>query len=76
MLSWRSLRRERIALAEAVADALVSELGVEAYDRARHCKRDATTHEMTAHWSQVALAIARRLRGRRRPIAVPILPKG
>jgi hypothetical protein len=75
MLSWRSRRRERIAFAEAVADALVCEFGVQAYRKARQAKCDATTQEMTAHWSQVALVIARRLRSQRRSTAVPILPE-
>ena len=44
-------------MAEAVADALIR---VEAYRKARQRKRDATTREMTAHWNQVALAIARK----------------
>jgi hypothetical protein len=57
--SWRAVRRDRIAVAEAVADALITEFGVEAYREARRRKRDATTNDLTAHWSRVALAINR-----------------
>jgi hypothetical protein len=48
-----------------VADGLIGEFGVEAYREARRRKRDATTHDLTAHWSRVALAIAR-MQGRPR----------
>ena len=59
MRSWRAVQRERIAVAEAVAEAMVSEFGLEAYREARRRKRDATTNDLTAHWSRVALAINR-----------------
>ena len=61
MRSWRAVRRERIELAEAVADALISELGVEAYREARRRKRDAITDDLTTHWGRVALAVARKI---------------
>jgi len=62
MRSWTAFQRERVAIAEAVADAMISEFGVEAYREARIRKRDATTNDLTAHWKRVALAITRKIR--------------
>jgi hypothetical protein len=59
--SWRAFQRERIAFAEAAADVLINEFGVDAYREARRRKRDATTHDLTAHSSRVALAVARKI---------------
>jgi hypothetical protein len=57
--SWRAFQRDRIAIPEAMADALISEFGIEAYREARRRKCEATTHDLTAYWSQVASAISR-----------------
>ena len=33
MMSWRRLRRERIAWADTVGDAFIAELGIDAYSK-------------------------------------------
>ena len=49
---------------EAEAEALISQFGVQAYRIARSSEQEAKTPELTARWRRVALAIARRTRGR------------
>jgi hypothetical protein len=62
MMSWRRLRRERIAWADTVGDAFIAELGIDAYSKARGLRRDAATCELTTHWALVAQTIARKMR--------------
>ena len=62
MMSWRRLRRERIAWADTVGDAFIAELGIDAYSKACGLRRDAATCELTTHWARVAQTIARKMR--------------
>ncbi len=58
MLSF--LRRQRVKPEgiEAEAEALIRELGVEAYSAARQREREASSDALAKYWSRVALAIA------------------
>ncbi len=49
----------------AEANALLSQLGVEAYQAARRRAQEASSDAMARDWSSVAAAIARRTRMRR-----------
>jgi hypothetical protein len=62
MMSWRRLRRERIAWADTVGDAFIAEFGIDAYSNARRLERDATNPDLTSHWNHVAQTIARKTR--------------
>jgi hypothetical protein len=61
MLGWLRRRRERIEHIEAEAEALVDELGFGAYAEARLRERDANDFSELRYWSQVTLAIARKV---------------
>jgi hypothetical protein len=61
MLGWLRRRRERIEHIEAEAEALVDELGFGAYAEARLKEREANDFSELRYWSQVALAIARKV---------------
>ena len=57
MLSW--LRRRKTAeRIDAEADALIDELGVEAYAEARRREYESSNDAMALRWNQVALAVA------------------
>ena len=67
MLSWLRRRHQAERLAQADAEALIRDHGVEAYSEARQRERDVilpdgTTHagRTPAHWRRVALIVARR----------------
>ena len=58
MLSWLRRQRETVKRIDAEADALIGELGVEAYAEARRREYESSNDAMALRWNQVALAIA------------------
>jgi hypothetical protein len=60
MLAWLLWRLERMERIHAVAGALMSEFGAEAYAEARRRERQANRDGRSRDWSRVALVIARR----------------
>ena len=57
MLSW--LRRRKTAeRIDAEADALIDELGVDAYAEARRREYESSNDAIALRWNQVALAVA------------------
>jgi hypothetical protein len=58
MLSWLRRRRETAERIDAEADALIGELGVEAYAEARRREYESSGDAITLWWSRVALAVA------------------
>ena len=60
MLSWLRRRRETAERIDAEADALIGELGVEAYAEARRREYESSNDAIALRWNQVALAVARK----------------
>jgi len=60
MVSWAPRRRARIERIEAEAEALISELGDQAYHEARRREHEASADEIADDWALVARAIARK----------------
>jgi hypothetical protein len=60
MLPWLRRRRERLKRIEAEADALILDLGVEAYGEARRRERAARSDATAREWNRVALAVVRK----------------
>jgi hypothetical protein len=58
MLSWLRRRRKTAERIDAEADALIDELGVEAYAEARRREYESSNDAMALQWNQVALAVA------------------
>jgi hypothetical protein len=58
MLSWLRRRRESPERVDAEADALIAELGVEAYAEARRKEYESSDDAMAARWNRIALAVA------------------
>jgi hypothetical protein len=58
MLSWLRRRRETAERIDAEADALIDELGVEAYAEARRREHESSGDAIALRWNQVALAVA------------------
>ena len=58
MLSWLRRRRETAERIDAEADALIGELGVEAYAEARRREYESSNDAIALWWSRVALAVA------------------
>ena len=58
MLSWLRRRRETAERIDAEADALISELGVEAYAEARRREYESSGDAIALRWNRVALAVA------------------
>jgi hypothetical protein len=58
MLSWLRRRRETAERIDAEADALIGELGVEAYADARRREYESSNDAIALWWSRVALAVA------------------
>ncbi|MGO8919246.1 MAG: hypothetical protein ACLQJR_25370 [Stellaceae bacterium] len=67
MLSWLPRRRARIESIAAEAEALVRDLGEDAYNEARRREHEASSDEFARDWGLVALAVAR-LIGRRKDV--------
>ena len=62
MLSWLRRRRETAERIDAEADALIGELGVEAYAEARRREYESSNDAIALRWNRVALAVARKIR--------------
>jgi hypothetical protein len=60
MLSWLRRRRETAERIDAEADALIGELGVEAYAEARRREYESSNDAIALRWNQVALAVGRK----------------
>ena len=58
MLSWLRRRRETAERIDAEADALIGELGVEAYAEARRREHESSGDAIALWWNRVALAVA------------------
>ena len=58
MLSWLRRRRETAERIDAEADALIGELGVEAYAEARRREYESSGDAIALWWNRVALAVA------------------
>ena len=61
MLSWLRRRRETAERIDAEADALIGELGVEAYAEARRREYESSGDAIALWWSRVALAVAHKI---------------
>ena len=62
MLSWLRRRRETAERIDAEADALIGELGVEAYAEARRREYKSSGDAIALRWNQVALAVGQQIR--------------
>jgi hypothetical protein len=60
MLAWLLWQLERTERIRAVAGALMTEFGAEAYAEARRREREANSLETAGDWRRVALVVARR----------------
>jgi hypothetical protein len=60
MFWWLPRRRARIKRLDAEAEALICELGVDAYAEARHREYEASSDAIARDWARVAVAIAKR----------------
>ncbi len=60
MLSWLRRRRETAERIDAEADALIGELGAEAYAKARRREYKSSDDAIALRWNQVALAVGRK----------------
>ena len=60
MLSWLRRRGETAERIDAEADALIGELGVEAYAEARRSEYEFSDDAIALRWNQVALAVGRK----------------
>ena len=58
MFSWLRRRRETAERIDAEADALIGELGVEAYAEARRREYESSGDAIALRWNRVALAVA------------------
>ena len=58
MLSWLRRRRETAERIDAEANALIGELGVEAYAEARRREYESSDDAIALWWNRVALAVA------------------
>ena len=58
MLSWLRRRRETAERIDAEADALIGELGVEAYAEARRREYESSDDAISLWWNRVAVAVA------------------
>src|SRR4029077_19272975 len=60
MPSWLRRRGERAERIDAEADALIGELGVEAYAEARRREYESSGDAMALRWNRIALAVGRK----------------
>jgi hypothetical protein len=58
MLFWLRRRRETAERIAAEADALIGELGIEAYAEARRREYESSSDAIALWWSRIALAVA------------------
>jgi len=61
MLSWLRRRREIAERIDAEADALINELGVEAYAEARRREYESSDDAIALRWNRVVLAVAHKI---------------
>ena len=59
MLSWLRRRRETAERIDAEADALIGELGVEAFVEARRREYESSNDALALRWNRIALAVGR-----------------
>ena len=59
-LSWLRRRRETAEMIDAEADALIGELGVEAYAEARRREYESSNDALALRWNRIALAVGRK----------------
>ena len=59
MFRWLPRRRARIKRLDAEAEALICELGVDAYAEARHREYEASSDAIARDWARVAVAVAK-----------------
>jgi hypothetical protein len=60
MLSWLRHRRATAERIDAEADALIGELGVEAYAEARRREYESSNDALALRWNRIALAVGRK----------------
>src|SRR5580693_4763969 len=60
MLSWLRRRRETAERIDAEADAVIGELGVEAYAEARRREYESSNDALALRWNRIALAVGRK----------------
>ena len=60
MLSWLRRRRKTAETIDAEADALIRELGVEAYAEARRREYESSNDALALRWNRIALAVGRK----------------
>jgi hypothetical protein len=60
MLSWLRRRRKTAERIDAEADALIGELGVEAYAEARRREYEASNDAIALRWNRIALTVGRK----------------
>jgi hypothetical protein len=60
MLSWLRRRRETAERIDAEADALIGELGLEAYAEARRREYESSNDALALRWNRIALAVGRK----------------
>ena len=60
MLSWLRRRRDTAESIDAEADALIDELGVEAYAEARRREYESSNDAIALRWNRIALAVGRK----------------
>jgi hypothetical protein len=60
MLSWLRRRRKTAERIDAEADALIGELGVEAYAEARRREYESSNDALALRWNRIALAVGRK----------------
>ena len=60
MLTWLRRRRKTAERIDAEADALIGELGVEAYAEARRREYGFSNDALALRWNRIALAVGRK----------------
>ena len=60
MLSWLRRRRKTAERIDAEADALIDELGVDAYAEARRREYESSDDALALRWNRIALAVGRK----------------
>jgi hypothetical protein len=68
MLSWLRRRRKTAERIDVEADALIGELGVEAYVEARRREYESSDDAIALRWNQVALAVGHKIGERIGPV--------
>ena len=61
MLSWLPRQRARTERIEVEAETMIGDFGVDAYFEARRREHEASSDAIAKDWSQIALAVARKV---------------